>query len=222
MFGYYLINAKGNLLDKGPLNVVRQNSGPAEFSNAITNGLSCMSCHNAGLLKQGDTISASLNANKAAVASDDLGRINRIYNPTQFNTIMDKENTRYFAALKDLGVDPSKPDPIDQSFRFYNRALTKKDVIAELDISEKDFAQLLIDPNFSGTFNALNTDKGSVNRGVFQAIYPAVVAAIKQDFKTEAPKSADFVVTVDCMALDLTKMDKCIINPLELNLSAQN
>ena len=220
LFGYYLIDAKGTLLDKGPLNVVRQNSGPAEFSNAITNGLSCMSCHNTGLLKQADTIVSGLNANRSDLSAEDFARINRIYNPSNFNAEMDKDNARYNEAMKALGVDVNKPDPVDQAFRLYNRALTKADVMAELDFNEKEFAQLLVDPEFNGIFNALNTPQGSINRGVFQGIYSAVVASYKQDFKSEAPKLADFVVTVDCMALDLVQMDKCVINPLELNLSA--
>ena len=220
LFGYYLINAKGTLLDKGPLNVVHQNSGPPEFAQAITNGLSCMSCHNAGLLKQGDTITQGIGQNKVDINSADFSRINRIYNPTSLNSIMDKENARYFAALKEIGVDSTNADPVDQAFRFYNRPLTKKDVEAELDISDRDFELLLVDPEFSGTFNALNSETGSLNRGVFQAIYPTVVAKFKQDLKLVKPKANDFVVTADCMALDVFQMDECVINPLGLNLSA--
>ncbi|RYZ81514.1 MAG: hypothetical protein EOP04_23845 [Proteobacteria bacterium] len=220
MFGYYLINAKGDLLDKGPINVVRQNSAPPEFSLAITNGMSCMSCHNAGLLKQADSILTGIGQNKQLIAQADLSRINKIYNPGEFNRIMDKENDRYFKALGELGIDPTKPDPVDQSFRFYNRPLNRKDVIAELEISDRDFNLLLLDPDFSGTFNALNNETGFVNRGVFQAIYPSVVLKFKQEIKLTAPKEADFVVTVDCMAIDLVQMDNCIINPLQLNLQA--
>lgn len=220
MFGYYLINAKGDLLDKGPINVVRQNSAPPEFSLAITNGMSCMSCHNAGLLKQADSILTGIGQNKQVIAQADLSRINKIYNPGEMNRIMDKENDRYFKALGELGIDPTKPDPVDQSFRFYNRPLNKKDVIAELEISDRDFNLLLLDPDFSGTFNALNNETGFVNRGVFQAIYPSVVLKFKQETKLAAPKEADFVVTVDCMAIDLVQMDDCIINPLQLNLQA--
>lgn len=220
MLGYYLINAQGTLLDKGPLNVVRQTSGPAEFSNAITNGLSCMSCHNSGLLKQSDTILTGLNVNRTDLDANDLARINRIYDAKTFNNIIDKENDRYAAAMKTLGIDMAKPDPIDQAFRFYNRALTKKDVLAELDVSEQEFAQILADPEFSGTFNPLTSERGAINRGVFQAIYATVAESFKQGFETEKPKDADFVVTVDCMAVDLVQMDNCVINPLKLNLAA--
>jgi hypothetical protein len=220
MFGYYLINAKGDLLDKGPINVVRQNSAPPEFSLAITNGMSCMSCHNAGLLKQADSILTGIGQNKQLLTQTDLSRINKVYNPNELNRIMDRENDRYFKALAELGIDPTKPDPIDQAFRFYNRPLNKKDVIAELEMSERDFTLLLLDPDFSGTFNALNNDTGFVNRGVFQAIYPSVVLKFKQEQQLAAPKEADFVVTVDCMAVDLVQMDNCIINPLQLNLQA--
>ncbi|MBC7661641.1 MAG: hypothetical protein H7249_18235, partial [Chitinophagaceae bacterium] len=55
---------------------------------------------------------------------------------------------------------------------------------------------------------------------VFQAIYPSVVAKFKQDIKVAPPTLADFVVTVDCMELDLVQMDQCVISPLSLNLSA--
>ncbi|MBC7531258.1 MAG: hypothetical protein H7318_06740, partial [Oligoflexus sp.] len=86
---------------------------------------------------------------------------------------------------------------IDQSFRFYERLLTKKDVIAELEISDRDFNLLLPDHDFYGTFNALNNEMGFVNRVVFQAIYPRLVVQFKQEVALAAPKQADFVVTVD-------------------------
>jgi len=218
LFGYYLINAVGTLLDKGPIQVVRQSGGPIEFGTAITNGMSCMSCHNLGLLKQSDSILVGIGQNKANIAASDLARINKIYNPTQLNNIIDKENVRYVAALKELGIDATKPDPVDAAYRFYNRPLTKKDVIAELDISDRDFQTLLVDPGFNGVFNPLNNETGFINRGVFQAIYPSVVAKFKQDIELAVPAQADFVVTTDCMILDIFQMDACTIVPTQLNL----
>ncbi len=220
LFGYYLINAAGTLLDKGPINVVRQNSAPPEMSLAITNGLSCMSCHNAGLLKQSDSILLGIGQNKALIGSADLARINKIYNPTEFNRLIDKENARYTASLSAIGIDSTKPDPVDLTFRFYNRPLTKKDVLAELDITDRDFSLLLLDPQFSGIFNALNNETGFINRGVFQAIYPSVIAKFKQDVLVTPPAIADFVVTQDCMFVDPVQMDNCTITPVALTLKA--
>ena len=51
--GYYLIDARGNRLDKGPTNIVQDAS---RRDQAVTNGISCMSCHDKGMQLKEDQV----------------------------------------------------------------------------------------------------------------------------------------------------------------------
>lgn len=212
LFGYYLINAAGARIDKGPKNVVHQEGGPSEFNQAITNGHSCMSCHNAGLLEKPDTILAGISLNKDELLKADISRVNRQYNAQEYQSRFADDNTLYRSALTALGINPDLPDPVDGAYRFYNRPLNRADVKAELGLSEQDFKALLLDSQFSGSLNALN-NSGFISRPLFQSLYPGIIKKFKQEIGLIKPSAADFVVSPECMILDNFKMDQCVINP---------
>lgn len=213
MFGFFMANSQGQAIDKSPLNLIRHNEAPAEFSLAAVNGQSCLSCHGQGLLLSNDTILSGISANRNLFNAGDLSRINRIYQPTAYSDEVQQDNAKYLKILGEMGIDPAKADPVDATYRFYNRPMTKKDVLTELNIAEKDFNLLFFDPEFSGTLNALNNPTGTITRAVFQSIYPKIVTKVKQEIKLVPPAQADFVVTADCMADDLEQMDTCVIAP---------
>lgn len=215
LFGYFMANSQGDATDKSRINLIRQNDAPNEFSLAVVNGQSCMSCHNKGLLKTNDTILSGIAANRQLFNAGDLARINLLYQPSAYQAAVDKDNEKYLKVMKDMGIDTNKADPIDASYRFYTRAMTRKDVIIELGVSESDMNLILLDPEFSGTFNALNNPSGTIPRANFQAVYPAVIAKFKQDVSLTPPQEADFVVTADCMLDDVEQMDTCVIAPVQ-------
>ena len=51
--GYYLNKADGTSLDKGPTQIVRD---PARTDLAVTNGISCMGCHDQGMKNAADDV----------------------------------------------------------------------------------------------------------------------------------------------------------------------
>ena len=51
--GYYLSRADGARLDKGPTQIVRD---PSRRDLAVTNGISCMGCHDQGMRKAKDEV----------------------------------------------------------------------------------------------------------------------------------------------------------------------
>lgn len=215
LFGYFMANSQGDATDKSRINLIRQNDAPNEFSLAVVNGQSCMSCHNKGLLKTNDTILQGIAANKQIFNAGDLARINLLYQPNAYQSAVDKDNEKYLKVMKEMGIDTNKADPIDASYRFYTRAMTRKDVTIELGVSESDMNLILLDPEFSGTFNALNNASGTIPRANFQAVYAAVIAKFKQDVSLTPPQEADFVVTADCMLDDVEQMDTCVIAPVQ-------
>lgn len=211
MFGYYLADARGDQSDKSPANILRDTKAPEEFLLSVVAGQSFLTLFNGGLVTEADTILNGVALNRQNFLAADISRINQIYQPNEFKRKMDQDNEQYLSSMKELGIDPNGPDPIDAAYRFYNRPLTKKDVMAELGLAERDFNLILVDPQFSGVFNPLNNETGSIDRAVFQAIYPDVVERFKQEVILEEPEEADFVVDADCMDDDITQMDNCII-----------
>ncbi len=48
-----LIDGRGNRIEKGPTEIVRDNK---QADGAVINGISCMSCHNRGLIEKTDQL----------------------------------------------------------------------------------------------------------------------------------------------------------------------
>ena len=60
--GYMLIDARGARIDKGPMEIVRDNK---QADGAVVNGISCMSCHNRGLIEKADQLREVVEKTKA-------------------------------------------------------------------------------------------------------------------------------------------------------------
>jgi hypothetical protein len=71
MQGYMLTDAAGNRLNEGPLNIV-QDESQKDF--LVRNGVSCMGCHSAGMIKVQDDIRYALDENMSETAFDAIER----------------------------------------------------------------------------------------------------------------------------------------------------
>ncbi|MBQ46910.1 MAG: hypothetical protein CMP10_05400, partial [Zetaproteobacteria bacterium] len=112
LMGFYLSDGVGNAIDKGPLTVVSQNNGPSQYLKTIVNGISCMSCHHSGYLQKQDQVQPG-SANLGLFDQLSLDKIAQIYKkPEEFKQAIDKDNEIFHKALRDLGLDPNKPDPV--------------------------------------------------------------------------------------------------------------
>ena len=57
LLGYFLVDNAGDVIHKGPTGIVRQIAGgPQNLQSVIVGGMSCMSCHHAGILKKNDQV----------------------------------------------------------------------------------------------------------------------------------------------------------------------
>ncbi len=93
--GSLLTDAKDNRINEGPTEVVRDKSETAG-SVAVVNGLSCMSCHQHGMLKDfTDIVRAS-----TRVGGDALDKVRELYVPTKdLAALLDKDEDRFLRAL---------------------------------------------------------------------------------------------------------------------------
>jgi len=136
--GYYLCDGKGNQLDEGPIDVVRDLT---ETSGApiIVNGLSCMKCHRHGMINFKDTLRAG-----SAAEGEARRKLQTICPPdAEMQTFVDRDRNRFMqavtictAAFLQVGDDAQKPiqdfpEPIGTIASRYEQRLGLADVACE-------------------------------------------------------------------------------------------
>lgn len=93
--GYFLTDAKGKRIDVGPTDVV-VDSLKASGSQEITNGLSCMACHDQGLRRFADRLASYL-----GVFGDARRKAEQLLaSPQTLERLMDEDQQRFTAALE--------------------------------------------------------------------------------------------------------------------------
>ncbi|HYX36339.1 MAG TPA: c-type cytochrome domain-containing protein [Oligoflexus sp.] len=221
MLGYRLVNNAGVILDKGPTSIVKQNDAPSQFLSAIVNGVSCMNCHGAGLLYKKDEIRAFAQANITSFSQEEAQRILNLYPEEKtFKDAMDRDNAFHFNALTQLGIDPKKPDPVNQAFRFFNRSLSKNDVKEELGISDATLDGLLVNEPYRTQWSALRT-QGFISRQEFSILAAQAVEQSRIEVNLALPVAGEFLATPECMFASQVQMDNCVlVNAGQLNAVA--
>jgi mono/diheme cytochrome c family protein len=213
MLAYRLVNNVGVIIDKGPTSIVKQNDAPSQFLSAIVNGVSCMNCHQAGLLYKKDEVRAFAQANVGAFSAAEMEKILNLYPEDKvFKDTMDKDNALYFNSLKALGIDPLKPDPVNQAFRFFNRSLSKNDVIEELGITEALLDSLLQNEPYRTQWTSLR-NLGFISRQELSLLQAQAMEQSRLEVNIINPQVGDFLATPDCMFASQVQMDNCLITP---------
>ncbi len=101
---YYLNTSKGQRLDKGPTDIVRDLS---RKDLAVTNGVSCMGCHDQGMRKAKDDI-RSLVLDGTIFPKDERDVVEAIYPPhDKMDQIIADDGKRFIDAETRAGIDPA-------------------------------------------------------------------------------------------------------------------
>lgn len=139
--GYFLVDAKGNRIDKGPTNIVidkKKTSGGAD----VVNGLSCMGCHVHGVIRCKDSV-------RVSVAGEVRNKVQELYPKHEvMDALMAKDEARFLKAL-DQATGPflrnssnaNKPirdfeEVINPVAIRYQRDLTPNEAALELPFEE--------------------------------------------------------------------------------------
>lgn len=152
--GYLLVDDKGARIDVGPVAIVRdlkETSGSPE----VVNGISCMACHEHGMIRFKDTIRDGL-----AVFSDAKLKVQRLFPKTEdMNRLLDKDEQRFVRSLDEamgpflkVGADKDRniksfPEPIGAAARFFQKDLELEEVAAELGMADPKELLTLIKAN---------------------------------------------------------------------------
>lgn len=166
--GYYVANAAGTRLAEAPVGIVID---PAQNNGTVTNGASCHSCHNAGMITFTDTVRPFVEANKELFDNATYEHVINQYPSDQnaLQAVMDADSAVHVNAVAKAGVPKGTPDAVSRvylDFQFQVN-INAKLAAGELQVTEKELVDSidLLDPALSN----LGDKDGYVSREVFSA-----------------------------------------------------
>ncbi|MCR9239620.1 MAG: hypothetical protein NXI17_23360 [Alphaproteobacteria bacterium] len=129
MQAYYLEDAKGNRIDRGPTNIVRDKSRPE--TPEIISGLSCIGCHFDGMILTPDQVRDRVLATKS-FPRDVRRQVEELYAPWDtMRKDMLRDMRRYLSALEEAGVIKGYRQTDDGGFKV-DRVIDGKEAIRAL------------------------------------------------------------------------------------------
>lgn len=172
MQGYMLTDAKGNRLNEGPINIV-QDESQKDF--LVRNGVSCMGCHSAGMIKVQDDIRYELDMGQTETQFDDLEKdqIRRLYpSRGEFDDHLEEDIRRFNESLTLAGVEVgSEKEPIITTFLSFDENVALRRAGAEFLLREEVMAKDV--GRLSPDLLELTKAGGTVQRQDFTANFAA-------------------------------------------------
>lgn len=152
--GYMLVDKNGKRIDEGPISVVRdlkETSG----TPVVVNGISCMHCHQHGMIRFKDTVRAGLGVfGEIREKAQDLIPLQE-----DMSVYVEQDRKKFLTALDEatgtfLKVDDDKKktidefaEPIGAIARFHARRLSLKEAAFELGIADPNKLKTAIEYN---------------------------------------------------------------------------
>jgi hypothetical protein len=158
---YMLVNAKGNRLDKGPIEIV---SDPKRPDRAVENGISCMSCHVKGMIEKDDQIREHILKNRNAFSEREAGTILALYLPkNRFGALLLEDADRFRKAVEETGGKVSTTEPIVALTLRFESEMDLALAAAEAGLRLEEFEEQLARSRLlARTLGSLNVEGGTV------------------------------------------------------------
>lgn len=120
LHGYLLVNAQGQIINRGPTNIVHDAS---RSDGAIINGISCISCHQQGLFDPpADQLRDLITSSRTNLPTAERDLITALYDKDKLATAFKDTRNRFQAAAKEAGfaTGPADEEPVR---KLYNKFL---------------------------------------------------------------------------------------------------
>lgn len=190
--GYYLNRASGERLDKGPIEIVVDDS---QRDRSVTNAISCFGCHKDGINRNHDEIRDRVLGDRS-FNSDVRKQVEALYPPVQeMNAIFDQDAKRYQEALVAAGLDPkldtSGPlESINALSRRYEGDLRQYMAAAEFGLDREAFKARLGD--VGGGFIAVKRqlEQGHLPRSQFEPEFKELITLVSDDLPVDLASAA--------------------------------
>src|SRR5262249_41015003 len=144
---YYLNNARGEPLDKGPTTIVRDLT---RKDLAVTNGVSCMGCHDQGMRKAKDDIRENVLAAGKTIPKEVPYAQAALY-PTheKMGRLIEDDAKRFADSMTRAGLDPTLKlngvEMINALSKRYEDDVDAKLAATEFGLTSDEFAKASAD-----------------------------------------------------------------------------
>jgi len=183
---YFLNNAKGESLDKGPTTIVQDKS---RKDLAVTNGISCMGCHDQGMNPATDILRASVLGGRSFSKDvrDAVAALHPL--PGVMDGVIEDDRKRFTGALIRAGLDPTlKLNGVEMINAFSKRFEDDVDAAqaaAELGLTKDEFAKAANDADRRFKPLLRRLDQGLVPRDQFEIVFKDLAKDITDDVPLE-------------------------------------
>jgi Domain of unknown function (DUF4384) len=193
---YFLNNSKGQPLDKGPTNIVRD---PSRKDFAVTNGISCMGCHDQGMRKAKDDIRANVLAGRV-FSKDVKDAVAALYPPTEImDAVIEEDLKRFTGAVTRAGLDPvlkfNGVEMINALSKRYEDDVDGTLAAAELGLTKDEFSKAANDSDKRLKPMLRRLEQSLVPRDQFEAAFKALAKDITDDSPLEVATLNDKDIT---------------------------
>jgi len=184
--GYMLTDGAGDILSVAPTNVV---TDPGQRDGVVRVGLSCMACHNNGIITKRDEFYDFYNAtnNKNLFSQDEHERILKLFGaPDDAVQQQNLDAGRFQLSLSALSINLENPEPIINTSWQFEDVLSLTRVAAEFGIDEDTlgFDLKLLQSQVSKSFGQL-ANGGKLSRDAFAGSYKAALCLLLRNSKEE-------------------------------------
>lgn len=176
MQAYYVAAADGTRLAEAPIGVVID---PAQNNGLVTNGASCHSCHNIGMITFTDTVRRYVTENRLQFDNDTFESVMVQYPlPNEFQDAMDRDSEVHLAATERAGVPRETPDAVSRVYLDFRLGDVDSRLAAgELGVSQEDLVRNidLLDPRLAN----LRIDTAHVDRNIMKATFQDAICVLQ-------------------------------------------
>ena len=172
--GYMLIDATGDRIDKGPTEIVRDNK---QADGAVVDGISCMSCHNRGLIEKADQVREVV-ARTKAFDDEVVETVMALYPPRErMEELMKGDLDRFALAVKQTGASLSQTEPVFALAVRFEEEVDGVLAAAEAGLGVEEFRDLMgRSPGLRQALGLLMVG-GTVKRDVYVNAFPMIAEA---------------------------------------------
>jgi hypothetical protein len=185
---YMIVNQYGQRIDSEPVSVVSDIEQP---NRSVTNGVSCMRCHDRGLIAKEDQIGTKENLSQF----DEKQRlqIKGLYRPAELQKAFASDSAKFQRALSKLAIGPIEPVRVVTA--LYNDLVHRDQILSELGISENKLKEIstVASSNVDLTLVDQLVNRASAGglkrKTVELASYPAQLAIITKFLQLSPPQN---------------------------------
>jgi hypothetical protein len=181
---YYLNTAPGARLDKGPTEIVLDDS---QLDRAVTNGISCMGCHNQGIRQGTDEIRKHVFADRT-FSKDVRTNVEALYpSNEEFKKLLDEDASRFRNAMLRAGLDPELDsqkvgvESINVLSKAYEKAIDLRIAAAEYGLAAEAFAQGLLDAGGESAQLKRRLEQGVLPREILEANFKEIIVQVSDN-----------------------------------------